>query len=116
MTTKRYTWSLLAALAGVGVLAACDDGEGDGPIDPVVPLTSEAKATLDDALQDAYRTYYTYDAVLDDIGSAAPFSTVAAAELAFTNELIALYLGHDATPPASISRLAASVTSRTRIG
>lgn len=102
MSTKRYAWSLLAALAGAGVLAACDDGGGDGPIDPVVPLTSEAKATLDDALQDAYRTYYTYDAVLDDVGSAAPFSTVAAAELVFTNTLIALYLGHDATPPASI--------------
>lgn len=102
MTTKRYTWSLLAALAGVGVLAACDDGDGNGPIDPVVPLTSEAKATLDDALQDAYRTYYTYDAVLDDVGSAAPFSTVAGAELAFTNSLIALYHSHDATPPASI--------------
>lgn len=92
----------LAAIVVVGGFMACgdgSDGDGTGPITPQ-PLTAVAKAALDEALQDAYRTYYTYDVVVDDLGAAAPFSTLVATELSFATALADLYRDHQATPPA----------------
>lgn len=100
--SRRGAFPMVALLAAAGFLAACnDDGNGVGPTPPVVPLTTEVRAALDDALQDAYRTFYTYDAVLDELGAVAPFSTIVATEQSYTTTLAALYAGRNATPPAS---------------
>lgn len=99
---RRGAFALVALVAAAGMLAC--DGDGDGVIGPPppAPLTTEAKAALYDALQDAYRTYYTYDAVLDDLGSVAPFSTIVAIEQSYTTTLATLYTTNKLTPPAAV--------------
>ena len=92
---------LLAAMAAVGVLGACSDDDGAGPEQPA-PLTSQEELVLDEAIQDAYRTYYTYTAVIEDLGAAQPFTAYATAELASIDALVELYESRGATPPASV--------------
>ena len=93
---------LLAAWLAAGTLAACNDNGGSNvaPLPPT-PLTTATKAALDEALQDAYRSYYTYQAVLADLGTTAPFADIAVSELSYANTLADLYTSRDATPPAT---------------
>lgn len=100
MKKYRHTWMLLVLLIGAGTLAACDD-DGSGPSPPIT-LTSQAKIALDESLQDAYRTYYTYAVVTDDYGTVAPFTSIVATELAYIDTLRNLYQSRGLTPPASI--------------
>ena len=73
MRKNRYAWALLGLLAATGAIACDDDPD---PVDPIVPLTEQVKAALDDAIQDSYRTYYTYTVVLEDMGQAMPFTSI----------------------------------------
>jgi hypothetical protein len=78
-------------------MAACGDG-----VEPTPPqLTEASKAALDEAMQDAYRTYYTYEIATSDFGSAAPFSTIVNTERLYTNTLSELYRHRGMAPPAS---------------
>ena len=98
MRLKRHFAAVLALVAA-GMLTACDDP------DPIVGpdlLTDEVEATLDEVLQDAYRAYYTYTVANADFGSAGPFASTAAEEMAYVESLRALYADHDAVPPASL--------------
>jgi hypothetical protein len=99
MRKNRYAWVLLGLLAATGAIACDDDPD---PVDPIVPLTEQVTAALDDAIQDSYRTYYTYTVVLEDMGQAMPFTSIMAAEQAFRETLASLYAAHGATPPASM--------------
>ncbi|HEX6133528.1 MAG TPA: hypothetical protein VFZ24_06180 [Longimicrobiales bacterium] len=100
MRKYRHAWMLLVLLIGAGTLAACDD-DGGGPTPPVT-LTTQAKLALDESLQDAYRTYYTYVVVTDDFGAVAPFTSIVATELDYIDTLRDLYQSRGVTPPASI--------------
>lgn len=92
----------LVAFLAAGAIAACgDDDGGTGPTPPPTPLTDISKAALEEALQDAYRTYYTYQAATTDFGSTTPFSSIANTELSYTNTLSDLYRNRGVTPPAS---------------
>jgi rubrerythrin len=93
----------LAALVAAGAFAACGDGnDGVGPTPPPTPspLTTTSKAALDEALQDAYRTYYTYQEVTSDFGNAAPFATIVATEQSYATTLSELYTNRGVAPPA----------------
>jgi hypothetical protein len=88
----------LAATFAAGTMAACgDDGVGPTP----AQLTDAAKAALDEALQDANRTYYTYQVATSDFGSTAPFAAIVNTERSYTNALSELYRRRGVTPPAS---------------
>jgi len=90
----------LAVLLAAGALTACDDDDGVGPTPPA-PLTAASKAALDEAIQDAYRAYYTYEVAVDDFGAVAPFTTIVTTELSYTTALGDLYEDRGLTPPAS---------------
>ncbi len=102
MRIKRNAWALLVCVAAAGAVPACSDDDGTGPPPPPASLTTQEQAALYEAIQDAYRTYYTYTAVVEDLGSVEPFVTLAATEQAYVEELADLYRAVGATPPASI--------------
>ncbi len=88
----------LTATFAAGTMAAC----GDDSVQPTPPqLTAPAKAALDEAMQDAHRTYYTYQVATSDFGTTGPFSTIMNTERAYTNTLSDLYRNRGVTPPAS---------------
>jgi rubrerythrin len=92
----------LVALFAAGAIAACgDDDGGVGPTPTPTPLTDISNAALEEAFQDAYRTYYTYQVATSDFGNTAPFSSITNTELSYTNTLSDLYRSRGATPPAS---------------
>lgn len=91
--------SLAAMVAVAGLLAACDGDDGVSP-QPPVPLTAEVRAALDEVYQDAFRTYYTYDAVVDHFAPAVPFTEIALTEQSYTAALAGLYTSRSLTPPA----------------
>lgn len=97
----RRVLALATTLAASAMLVACGDDDGVGPTPPE-PLTSEARLALDEALQDAYRTYFTYETILDDVGNVEPFVAVATTELAYTAALVDLYEERGLAPPASM--------------
>lgn len=100
LTLRRGIVSL-AALLAAGTIAACNnDDDGVAPTPPT-PLTDVSKAALDEALQDAYRTYYTYQAATSDFANAVPFSTIVATEQSYTTTLSELYTSRGVTPPTS---------------
>jgi hypothetical protein len=94
----RRGFVLLAAVAAAVQATACDDNTTESRLDP---LTDASKAALDEATQDAYRTYYTYSTVSMDLDAAAPFDALKTAELTNTNQLRALYQNRGLTSPAS---------------
>lgn len=98
----RGAIALVAVIAASSLIATCSDSDG-GSVEPPPPaaLTATQKAALDEALQDAYKTYYTYDVVVSEISSATPFTTILADELAQATALSALYGTHGATAPQS---------------
>ena len=94
----RRSFVALTALVAAGAFAACDDDDNVGP---PTPLTAISKAALDEAFQDAYRTYYTYEVASVDFAGAAPFATLVVAEQSYIDQLGDLYRDRGLTPPAS---------------
>ena len=98
---RRGIITLAALLAGGIAACSSDDDAGVGPTPEPTPLTELSKAALDEAIQDAFRTYYTYQVATSDFGSTAPFSTIVGTELTYANTLSDLYRNRGLTPPAS---------------
>ena len=94
----RRGFVLLTAVAAAVQVTACDDNTTESRLDP---LTEVSKTALEEATQDAYRSYYTYSTVATDLDAAAPFDVLKTAELTNTNQLTALYQKRGLTPPAS---------------
>lgn len=70
----------------------------DGLEYPVGTLPSDVKLTLDTALDDEYKAYSTYQAIIDKLGSARPFSMIIDAEEAHIAQLKSLYSKYGETP------------------
>jgi len=89
--------------------AACDGGHGT-PTSPGVPayvpgtqpLSAEALAATNDAIQDEYRAEAIYTRVLIDFGAGTqPFATVVDAEARHVESLARIYQDRGLTVPAS---------------
>lgn len=91
----------LVALSAAGSMAACHDGGATGPT-PGPPISSDVlKTVLDEALQDAYRTQFTYERIVADQGPMTPFTMLASAEKANASAIVNLYSAWNVTAPAS---------------
>ena len=66
---------------------------------PVGDLTTEAKDALRKALDDEYKAYSTYDAVINKLGSSRPFSMIIRAEESHISSLKALFDKYGLTIP-----------------
>lgn len=70
----------------------------DGLEYPVSTLTAEAKLALDKALDDEYKAFSSYQAIIAKLGSSRPFSMIIGAEEQHIASLKALYTKYGVTP------------------
>ena len=70
----------------------------DGLEYPVGTLPSDVKLALDTALDDEYKAYSTYQAIIDRLGSARPFSMIIGAEESHIAQLKSIYSKYGETP------------------
>jgi hypothetical protein len=65
---------------------------------PVSKLPSDVKAALDSALDDEYKAYSTYQAIITKLGSSSPFSMIIGAEEQHIASLKTIYTKYGETP------------------
>lgn len=88
-------------------LAACQEVESPkGLIQPPSAQSDEDESAdqqpaMDEAIQDEFRSQFTYQKVVDTFGNVAPFANIVQAEAQHVSELQALYQVRGLTPPAS---------------
>lgn len=89
---------VLALIAGVGTLGACD---ADDPVAPTVSLSTTVAAALDTALNDEYHAETIYLRVLADFGNVLPFFNVVVAEQRHSASLRGIYERRGLASPAN---------------
>jgi hypothetical protein len=88
-------------------LPACGDSRSPtAPSPSPATLTSEVRAALERSLQDEYRAETTYQGVIEDLGSLAPFVNVLSAEQRHSVSIADLFARRGLTPPANSWTLA----------
>lgn len=89
---------LLATMASLGPLAACDSTDS---VAPSAPLANVVSAALDTALNDEYHAETIYLRVLADFGNVLPFFNVVVAEQRHSASVRAIFERHGLTAPAN---------------
>lgn len=73
----------------------------DGLEYPVGTLPKEVKTALDQALDDEYKAYSTYQAIISKFGSSRPFSMIIGAEEQHIAQLKSIYAKYGENPKAN---------------
>lgn len=93
-------------LVTLGLFACGDSSSPTAPSPVTGSLASDVRAALERSIQDEYRAETTYQGVVEDLGSLAPFVNVLSAEQRHSASIADLFVRRGLTPPANSWTLA----------